>query len=268
MRWSSTRWPFQSAPRSVERGDRSYGTRRERSLPVSIRAPLSRAGRHRRRQATARDAGWFQSAPRSVERGDQSACHVGDVRRFQSAPRSVERGDLLRSPGFAPTYDVSIRAPLSRAGRRARSVAVTRARDAFQSAPRSVERGDLAASRLARNRERVSIRAPLSRAGRPQLDECARLAIMFQSAPRSVERGDQYVDASSHGCRFQSAPRSVERGDPRSPCGRRVDDVSIRAPLSRAGRPADHGRSPCAVAVSIRAPLSRAGRLEPVVTPL
>ena len=171
---------------------------------------------------------------------------------------------------------VSIRAPLSRAGRRTSTVS-----------PAALQT--------------VSIRAPLSRAGRPQsrrrhawdarfnprpaqssgATRCTPplLGMPFQSAPRSCRAG-QLRKMDQNGTYilvFQSAPRSVERGDPClcsiasrrlvsfnprpaqssgatdiSTCmATRYDEVSIRAPLSRAGRPelpnshsATHGFNP------------------------
>ncbi len=202
---------FQSAPRSVERGDwpssardvtrsgfnprpaQSSGATAARArVPrltyVSIRAPLSRAGR---RCAIAVD-------------------HV-HVRVSIRAPlsragrRLSERQTDLR---------VSIRAPLSRAGRRDDLVRSPRLQR-FQSAPRSVERGD--ASDLGASRA-TSIGfnprpAQSSGATRSTMHSALR-RVMFQSAPRSVERGDR--SRRPHRERmllFQSAPRSVERGD-------------------------------------------------------
>ena len=85
--------PFQSAPRSEERGDVEFN-----------------------------NYVWvicmFQSAPRSEERGDFASCgRMTMFRRFQSAPRSEERGDCADAQGSTGPPGVSIRAPLRGAGR-------------------------------------------------------------------------------------------------------------------------------------------------------
>ena len=136
----------------------------------------------------------------------------------------------------AGIYSVSIRAPPSRAGRRA-PVVVTGHSKGFQSAPRPRGRGDntricMAAqdrvsirappSRAGRRfqigalggREFVSIRAPPSRAGRLLSPICLAYSIMFQSAPRPRGRGDlPAVRVVVSAVVFQSAPRPRGRGD-------------------------------------------------------
>ena len=108
---------FQSASRPVERGDVE---------PT----------------ATAKEQQQFQSAPRSVERGDvfRGLQRIRSI-LFQSAPRSVERGDPAYPGAKRGPREVSIRAPLSRAGRLP-VIEIERDVETFQSAPRSVERGD------------------------------------------------------------------------------------------------------------------------------
>ncbi len=163
---------------------------------------------------------------------------------FQSAPRSRERGDHRPRHCDPSPFLVSIRAPLSRAGRlQAPHDGATPRR--FQSAPRSRERGDW---------HRIEGQGVIQ---------------MFQSAPRSRERGDLIPVASPEKIdKFQSAPRSRERGDRGRRKGGEGDCVSIRAPLSRAGRHMSTGSIGKTAGVSIRAPLSRAGRpLSPQVAP-
>ena len=159
------------------------------SVPVSIRAPLLRAGRRTARPAT-HGSRTFQSAPRSCERGDttppaarralgsfnprpalasgatsfnSSICRLSA--QFQSAPRSCERGDTLKaapvdgSKGFNPRpalasgatpYVINV-AAVGRVSIRAPLLRAGR---------RSPEARQCA-------RDSVSIRAPLLRAGRP-----------------------------------------------------------------------------------------------------
>ena len=130
----------------------------------------------------------FQSAPRSVERGDpKPQCKV---RTSSFNPRPAQSsGATGETLGLAYRM-VSIRAPLSRAGRPSLR-RLTSGKQLFQSAPRSVERGNSVYG-----------------------EDCARRMRVFQSAPRSVERGDPVEGASQPRLdEFQSAPRSVERGD-------------------------------------------------------
>ena len=109
---------FQSAPRSVMRGDRQPSCRPVfapfQSAPRSLmRGDLMRARcsplhwSFNPRPAVLCGATFapayrglvtylFQSAPRSVMRGDDLSCTCDDGRKFQSAPRSVMRGDLFQ----------------------------------------------------------------------------------------------------------------------------------------------------------------------------
>ncbi len=135
---------------------------------------------------------------------------------------------------------VSIRAPLSRAGRPI-------------------------ATKTCPTVEVVSIRAPLSRAGRRVVPTVAAPVIVFQSAPRSRERGDDANTVGvTHSIAFQSAPRSRERGDiarSRTVC---VGQCFNPRPALASGATPDANPGQGPRLVSIRAPLSRAGRPVPV----
>ena len=203
----------------------------------------------------------FQSAPRSRDRGDLALRAVRlESDEFQSAPRSRDRGDpvhpvrLIRSfcfnprPGLATgatreesvvatVHGVSIRAPVSRPGRRI-SRAVVSSRQLFQSAPRSRDRGDshqkcpdnlricfnprpglaTGATFMPEKTARalgVSIRAPVSRPGRrARVSQFCCCCIVSIRAP--VSRPGRLLKSNSG-------------------CGLR--HVSIRAPVSRPGRP-------------------------------
>ncbi len=277
---------------------------------VSIRAPLSRAGRPARRRVRSTSA-VFQSAPRSVERGDPTtAAHATDASGV-SIRAPLSRAGRLRVRAGCSADPVSIRAPLSRAGRPQPSAIVSAMRLVSIRAPLS-RAGRLVRTSASRNGTLVSIRAPLSRAGRrSRRGESAHSRSVSIRAPLSRAgrlRADQLTKSSGMGfnprpaqssgatlssclvdrgrCAFQSAPRSVERGDLPAHAYRVVTlRVSIRAPLSRAGRPgttitcvdvrsfnprpAQSSGATCRsatsdvatdVVVSIRAPLSRAGR--------
>ncbi len=249
---------FQSAPRSRERDD-NVGDRVSVNCRVSIRAPLSRAGRLTC-ELTGREVFWFQSAPRSRERDDECGRFAGDIVPVSIRAPLSRAGRPLRVAGRIDSVVVSIRAPLSRAGRLLMPV-LNSATAAFQSAPRSRERDDFLGhpdpgadlvsiraplSRAGRHRVRhqlcqlqeVSIRAPLSRAGRLDPSRISWWFVMFQSAPRSRERDDTPAGANSaDALKFQSAPRSRERDDLGVPDALpSFSRVSIRAPLSRAGR--------------------------------
>ncbi len=270
---------FQSAPRSRERGDTSQIPIREQSRPVSIRAPLTRAGRLSpvsdlddqslvSIRAPLTRAGrlfallfisisaWFQSAPRSRERGDSNGRSLTTcLLAFQSAPRSRERGDR-----FAPCDVAAV--------------------GSFQSAPRSRERGDPFNRSLTEFNNRfnprpahasgatlqstdsavcfnprpahaagrltaaigvdVSIRAPLTRAGRP--GALTLRIVTFQSAPRSAA-GRLCLSANRRSEMFQSAPRSRERGDTLTRSTRCTRDGQRRIAFQSAPRP--RGRGDC-----------------------
>ena len=164
----SIRAPLSRAGRHID------DTVENNSTVVSIRAPLSRAGRRWKVLASGR-AGSFNPRP-AQSSGATSAARTSAVRSsvFRSAPRSVERGDLITLDVGCERERVSIRAPLSRAGRHGICVATARGKD-------------------------VSIRAPLSRAGRRVVVQRVLRICSFQSAPRSVERGDAADCAESIG---------------------------------------------------------------------
>ncbi len=87
-------------------------------------------------------------------------------------------------------------------------------------------------------------------------------SMRFQSAPPSEERGDT-ASASSKNCRQSFNPRPPPKSGAIAADRSRDDlrrDVSIRAPLRRAGRCRDQALAALVVLVSIRAPLRRAGR--------
>ncbi len=100
---------FQSAPRSVERGDANGYRPQRTATKVSIRAPLSRAGRRTAPHVVAHYCQRFQSAPRSVERGDVNldgkedgiACF--NPRPAQSSGATTAGGETLPTrSGFNP----------------------------------------------------------------------------------------------------------------------------------------------------------------------
>ena len=249
---------------------------------VSIRAPLTRAGRLPF-ERLCHLAGMFQSAPRSRERGD-TARNGGSQgpKPFQSAPRSRERGDgtgrtIDRShccfnprPAHASgatncassVLGVSLfqSAPRSRERGDIVRILMVSLNPQFQSAPRSRERGDRR-SVLIPTTMQVSIRAPLTRAGRLPVHSSPSRNGSFQSAPRSRERGDSK-------CRpyrrltwsFNPRPAHASGATAASTLERIDSYVSIRAPLTRAGRPALGAIPFTTHYVSIRAPLTRAGR--------
>ena len=227
----STTSMFQSAPRSVERGDRQLRGRRSTSFNPR---PAQSSG------ATAHDAP-------SVRR----------PRMFQSAPRSVERGDsragrsARRRSGFNPR-------PAQSSGATLRASTLRSAKPCFN--PRPAQSSGATTRCPSALTQRFNPR-PAQSSGATSCRELRSDAAVFQSAPRSVERGDPARGAMYSSAMFQSAPRSSSGA---TGCSRPVAstvDVSIRAPLSRAGRPGTRGgRRKASIVVSIRAPLSRAGR--------
>ena len=203
---------FQSAPRSRERGDRLM------------------------RCATFMD-GSFQSAPRSRERGDPGGrdIHYPSI-MFQSAPRSRERGDRRRpqrsccgtssfnprpalasgairlTPSHRAPTTVSIRAPLSRAGRYVVAEMIRRL-GGFNPRPA------LASGAILPTSARTSKRTGFN--PRPALASGAML-------------GQRGIGCSSR--RFNPRPALASGAIMIHPGVVRVLIVSIRAPLSRAGR--------------------------------
>ena len=119
------------------------------SVRVSIRAPLSRAGRPGNLPTTAAGSCRFKlrrPAQSSGATQRRPISHINGSLMFKSAPRSVERGDEEKNGNNVAIRHVSIRAPLSRAGRPHRTRSSPNPL-LFQSAPRSVERGDPAKPR-------------------------------------------------------------------------------------------------------------------------
>ena len=130
----------------------------------------------------------------------------------------------------------------------------------FQSAPRSRERDDFGTVDQLVTRRRFNPRPALASGTTPH--RCGRLLVAACFNPRpALASGTTYADQAACGAvEFQSAPRSRERDDEARPQVGAGVVVSIRAPLSRAGRHCEHYTAPTPSDVSIRAPLSRAGR--------
>ena len=176
---------FQSAPRSRERDD--YDRKGLFSLGlVSIRAPLSRAGRlpWMPRRSSRR---CFN--PRPALASGTTTCYLAGSNgaQFQSAPRSRERDDphLPKSESPPPSFNPR---PALASGTTCRCVRALTLHRRFNPRPA-----------LASGTTTAMIQATV--------------LLWFQSAPRSRERDDARVSVSVEGA-----------------------DVSIRAPLSRAGR--------------------------------
>ena len=250
---------FQSAPRSLERGD-----------------DCARGGAPRTRCFNPRPA--LSNGATRLPRGRRSC-------RWCFNPRPALSNGA--TPGWYPgqcAFSVSIRAPLSRTGRLPQLSRRVKA-DWFQSAPRSLERGDAHAILERAGIKSFNPRPALSNGA--TFKRCHSRSLLYGFNPRpALSNGAtrvcqrQYQEVSE----FQSAPRSLERGDwpsegalstfrgfnPRPALSNGAtplhlgfegrNAVSIRAPLSRTGRLdtappwSESGR------VSIRAPLSRTGR--------
>ena len=160
---------------------------------------------------------------------------LSDASVFQSAPRSLDRGDPRNHDQDQHGKSVSIRAPVTRPGRRGGALVPSGCRLSFQSAPRSLDRGDGRAGELCWPSSCFNPRPGHSTgatvASWPFADACSH---MFQSAPRSLDRGDTahraFTDCNR---RFQSAPRSLDRGDERQCLGRPLTlDLFQSAPRS------------------------------------
>ena len=158
-----------------------------RCVQVSIRAPVTRPGRHVQYAATA-GFNLFQSAPRSRDRGDP-LCPRWVIRITGFNPRPGHAtGATHCSCGTVTKVSVSIRAPVTRPGR-LNQISAGLPANRFQSAPRSRDRGDIVSDRIepsptgfnprpghatgATEQRRVlcrvfqvSIRAPVTRPGR------------------------------------------------------------------------------------------------------
>ena len=177
---------------------------------VSIRAPLSRAGRRKA------DFGilWyngFNPRPALASGTTPMIRFTSRTMMFQSAPRSRERDDL-HSP-IAPLRPCR-----------------------FNPRP-ALASGTTFVSTARISDECVSIRAPLSRAGRPRRPNARRAARRFQSAPRSRERDDSMSAKLPLGfIGFNPRPALASGTTCWCMLFVRFQRVSIRAPLSRAGR--------------------------------
>ena len=214
--WSSR---FQSAPASIEAGDRQGLADRERVSRFNPR-PLQSKRATLKTDGDSIDERRFNPRPLQSKRatvavGWLKACwqvsirarfnrsgrrrvrlRDSDSRRFQSAPASIEAGDA--------------------------SVRSVRANVVFQSAPASIEAGDAQPWRFIRF-QRVSIRARFNRSGRRWMMPRPHSHISFQSAPASIEAGD--VRAPRPGCQppcfnprpLQSKRATFQQGRSRHP---------------------------------------------------
>ena len=129
---------------------------------------------------------------------------------FQSAPRSHERGDRRRLAWAAGAACFNPRPALTSGA--TLFVNIPSIIHRFQSAPRSHERGDMTATGARRH------------------------WLGFNPRPALTSGATRYRPRPRQSNQFQSAPRSHERGDWTSLLQTRTSRVSIRAPLSRAGR--------------------------------
>jgi len=180
---------------------------------VSIRAPRTRAGRRlvssllpppmpcfNPRPAHARGATW------TVRLTPPRPCP------FQSAPRARARGDRTRTQELLAKL-VSIRAPRTRAGRRLVHLDSPHQSAKFQSAPRARARGDSSLMSLVKSRPSFNPRPAHARGATLNGERRKRIHRSFNPRPAHA------------------------RG---ATCGlaeiQRTDDVSIRAPRTRAGR--------------------------------
>ncbi len=179
----------------------------------------------------------FQSAPRSRERDDSTASAVFSVITCFNPRPALASGTTWH---FAPRLSesmVSIRAPLSRAGRLTQPGAALGGHD-------------------------VSIRVPLSRAGRREQTIEAIRVMQFQSASRSRERDDSCrLACGAILVSFQSASRSRERDDRNEHSTDGGKTCFNPRPALASGTTGSVLSKPAALPVSIRVPLSRAGRL-------
>ncbi len=131
----------------------------------------------------------FQSASRSRERDDPASRSLArSFRSFNPRP-ALASGTTVGISLATAAAAVSIRVPLSRAGRPCKRSALRKQR-LFQSASRSRERDDTIKIKQPPATIVVSIRVPLSRAGRLTVDTSTLKVDSFQSASRSRERDD------------------------------------------------------------------------------
>ena len=187
---------FQSAPRSLLRGDTYLCGYTVFHGKVSIRAPQSPAGRLGSSRPTLVSLDVSIRAPQSPagrRKGTSVTCRIRNVsiRAPQSpAGRQGLRLGRVDYDGFNPRPAVSCGATIL--------AQLQTSAGLFQSAPRSLLRGD-------------------------QISQGFVVAVtQFQSAPRSLLRGDlpsKLLNPSE--AWFQSAPRSLLRGDAAGRAGRR-----------------------------------------------
>ena len=202
----------------------------------------------------------FQSALRSPDRSD-SRPSAGLRRRGGFNPRSGHpTGATPERSHRDRRRPVSIRAPVTRPERRRSSIG-DYISSRFQSALRSPDRSDLPASSILSANPSVSIRAPVTRPERLAKSRFDPDLLQFQSALRSPDRSDLFVCCPpAHQRCFN--PRS---GHPTgATCVRRPSghgrQVSIRAPVTRPERRAQHRCRAGGDRVSIRAPVTRPER--------
>ncbi len=249
---------FQSAPASREAGDAARRTARKPAGCFNPRPPLAKraTGRPRRRNLSLR-VSIRARLSRSGRHVFSEPCE--DVIEFQSAPASREAGDQPGRPPIERRPCFNPRPPLAK---RATSVMVMldTVTPPFQSAPASREAGD-AMSLAALATELVSIRARLSRSGRPGLPAWPPSRRGFNPRPPLAKRATvagvvgqrQHLVSirarlSRSGRRFIGLQQLTGFG------------VSIRARLSRSGRRSTRAAQRADREVSIRARLSRSGR--------
>ena len=132
---------------------------------VSIRAPVTRPGRH--------------------------GAHYGRAAfyKFQSAPRSRDRGDSSRRANWRPWTSFNPR-PGHATGATSKGGNIVSEICSFNPRPGHATGATRTYFRI-HAACAVSIRAPVTRPGRPARQELTNAAPLFQSAPRSRDRGDR-----------------------------------------------------------------------------
>ncbi len=252
------------------------------TMEVSIRAPLSRAGRRISVSTSARKS-LFQSAPRSRERDDYRHQVFRELRPCFNPRPALASGTTQCECGQSRMIEVSIRAPLSRAGRLGQCSArpqrgcfnprpalasgtTTHGRSWSVPVPCFNPRPALASGTTTQRTTASSSWRSFN--PRPALASGTTQALMCATLVRSVSiraplsRAGRRSRAAPRQRRpkFQSAPRSRERDDNLSlDDGLKVCSFNPRPALA-SGTTRRPGRSARLICVSIRAPLSRAGR--------
>ena len=159
-------------------------------------------------------SGLFQSAPRSRDRGDRIrwVTPIGST-RFNPRPGHATGATQNQHQFFRPP-GVSIRAPVTRPGRRAAAQGLRVAARVSIRAP--VTRPGRRRHRRSHERlQWVSIRAPVTRPGRlfDDHDQAIQATVSIRAPVTRPGRLEGTV-RSGQGELFQSAPRSRDRGDP------------------------------------------------------